>query len=272
MERVAPQARRETGAPEAPLRTFVDVIPEAGADSAIAAPEPADSVIVPIAETRAPRQLQGLFAQRQDYRRFSQQSTNLSGNEGGHAGRGVLAFFAEGRSPQALARTLIHEIGHLLNNRAVALRLPPWLEEGMASDLGSVWVEGTPDESTDWADIWSLLTNGPDLSLLRLAGTHEIGKLPPVGVLMSLDYKTFHSSPAYAYTHAAAFLRFLLDSEDAGRGEPFRAFLKRVAAGHGATPALLLRQLGTDVDELDERFRVWLLAETEIAKKRLGMS
>ncbi len=213
-----------------------------------------------------------LFARRDDYRRFTRESTSLSGNEGGHAGRGVLAFFAEGRSPQTLARTLIHEIGHLLNDRAVALRLPPWLEEGMASDLGSVWVEGTPDESTSWADVWSFVTNGPDLGLLRLASTHEVGNLPSVGVLMSLDRQTFHFSRAYAYTHSAAFLRYLLDSEDAGRGKPFRTFLKRVAAGHGATPALLLRQLDTGVEELDERFRTWLLAETELAQKRLGMS
>lgn len=212
-----------------------------------------------------------LFARRDDYRRFTRESTNLSGNEGGHAGRGVLAFFAEGRSSQALARTLIHEIGHLLNDRAIALLLPPWLEEGMASDLGSVWVEGTPDESTAWSDVWSFIINGPDLSLLRVASTHEARRLPSVGVLMSLDRKTFHSSPAYAYAHSATFVRYLLDSEDAGRGEPFRTFLKRVAGGYDATPALLLRQLDTDVEKLDERFRTWLLAEAESVRQRLGM-
>ncbi len=46
----------------------------------------------------------------------------------------------------------------------------------------------------------------------------------------------------------------------------------KVAAGHHPTPALLLRQLDTDVDELDRRFRAWLEVETEAARKRLGMS
>lgn len=218
-----------------------------------------------------PKRSAVLFAKREDYRRFTQGKGPLSGNESGHAGSGVLAFFAEGRSAKTLARTLVHEIGHLLNTRALARGLPSWLSEGIASDLGALWVEGTPDESNLHAEAFSFLRNGSDLGLLQLTSTQKIGKLPSVGVLMSLDSKTFYSSPAYSYTHATGFLRYLLDSEDAGRGEPFRAFLGKIAAGFHPTPALLLKQLDTDVDDLDRRFRAWLEVETEAARERLGM-
>ncbi len=216
-----------------------------------------------------PKRSAVIFARRADYRRYSETAPGLPGTEAGHAGRGVLAMFAEGRSRQSLARTLVHEIGHLLNDRAVALHLPTWLEEGMASDLGSLWVEGSPNDSRPLAGLLALVANGPEARLLTLAATLEAGQLPSVAVLMSLDRKTFQVNAAYAYTHGAALVRYLLDSEDAGRGEAFRAFLKRVAVGHGADPALLLRLLEMDVAELDASFRAWLRVEATAAEARL---
>ncbi len=219
-----------------------------------------------------PKRSAVLFAQRADYRRYSESAPGLPGTEAGHAGRGVLAMFAEGRSRQSLARTLVHEIGHLLNDRAVARVLPTWLEEGMASDLGSLWVEGSPNESGPLAGLLSLVANCPEARLLSLAATLEAGRLPSVAVLMNLNRKTFQVNPAYAYTHGAALVRYLLDSEDGRRGEAFRAFLKRVAAGHGADPALLLRLLEMDAGELDTSFRAWLRAEAAAAELRLTSS
>ncbi len=216
-----------------------------------------------------PKRSAVLFSRRADYRRYAEIATGLPGTEAGHAGRGVLAMFAEGRSRQSLARTLVHEIGHLLNDRAVALHLPTWLEEGMASDLGSLWVEGSPNESGPLTGLLGLVTNGPEARLLRLAATLEAGRLPPVAVVMNLDRETFRANPAWAYAHGAALVRFLLDSEAGRRGEAFRTFLKRVAAGHGADPALLLRLLEMDAGELDAGFRAWLRAEAAAAEGRL---
>jgi len=212
-----------------------------------------------------------LFAKHADYLRYSEHSKSLPGTQAGHAGSGVLAFFAEGRPTQVLARTLVHEIGHLLNERAVARFLPPWMEEGLASDLGSVWVEGSPSAKTDRSarGLWRLMIQGTDSRLMQLAANQEAGTLPSVGVLMSLDRAKFHSSPAYAYAHSATFIHFLLDSEDGSQGEAFRKFLKRIAAGHGADPRFLLKQLDMDLDELDQRFRTWLVAEAQASEKRI---
>ena len=218
-----------------------------------------------------PKRSAVLFAREADYREFSQLSRGLPGNQVGHAGSGILSFFAEGRSRQALARTLVHEIGHLLNRRALAAFLPPWIEEGIASDLGAAWVEGSPTtEPRRGVLAWAFDLQTPDHSLLRLASTHENGSLPSVAILMHLDREKFHSSPAYAYAHSAAFVRFLADSEAGREGEAFRLFLKRIAAGRGAEPNLLLKLLETDFETLDRDFRAWLVAEAEAIEDRLA--
>ncbi|MCP3956749.1 MAG: hypothetical protein GY719_02735 [bacterium] len=217
-----------------------------------------------------PRRSAVLFAREEDYRRYSETASGLSGIQVGHAGLGVLAFYAEDRQRQDLGRTLVHEIGHLLNRRALARGLPPWMEEGMASDLGSLWVEGSPAEDTRRRGRWSYAISGPEMSFLRLATTMEGGELPSVGVLMSLDRKKFHLSASYAYAHSVAFVRYLMDSEDAGEGEPFRAFLRRIAIGHGADPRKLLKLLDMDLEELDQSFRAWLGAEAAESSERIA--
>ena len=216
-----------------------------------------------------PKRSAVLFAKRADYHTYAGETSK---GYAGHAGRGILAFFAEGRHRQTLARTLVHEITHLLNNRALARFLPLWLEEGIAGDLGSLWVEGSPDGVSPWqAGWWRSLTSVPELMQQRLAGNLEAGNLPSVAVLMSLDHKTFRGgSEIYAYTHSAAFIRYLLDGEDGRHAAGFRRFLMRIAAGHGADPRLLLKILDTEVEELDRGFHAWLRAEAEASTDRLA--
>jgi hypothetical protein len=211
-----------------------------------------------------------LFARERDYRRFSESANLASDVHVGYAGRGILTFYAEGQPRQELARTLVHEIGHLLNDRAVAWQLPPWLEEGMATDLGSVWVEGSRlvESPLGSGARWSLEIQAPEGRFLILGEALENGRLPPLGVLLTLDRETFYQADviSYAYAHSFAFIRYLLDGEQGRHAEAFRGFLKRIASGRGAD---LLKLLETDLDELDRGFRTWLEAEVERHRGRL---
>lgn len=214
-----------------------------------------------------------LFRTRDRYRDYSGSAQLVSDRHVGHARTGILAMYAEGRSREELGRTLVHEIGHLLNDRALAWRLPPWLEEGLATDLGSVWVE---DPSTVTGAqpgvLRSFWLQGPESHFLHLAAPLEAGELPSISTLMRLDYETFHKRERvedYAYAHSVALVRYLLDGESGRHAEGFREFLKKIAGGRGADPELLLKLLDIDMEGLDRGFQIWLRQEIQVARQRL---
>jgi len=214
-----------------------------------------------------------LFATEEGYRRFAEtQSVPNPGTNIGHAGSGVLAFYAEGRRREDLARTLVHEITHLLNDRALARLLPPWLEEGLASDLGHVWVEPfpTPDPVTDGLDeVMRVGIQGYERGLAVLEGPLHAGQLPQLSRLINLDRDTFYQPGIQqgAYAHSTAFVRYLLDERHPDAAEGFRAFLARIAIG---TPGDLLELIDTSADELDRGFRDWLSVEVAAGRERLA--
>ena len=209
-----------------------------------------------------------LFAREADYRKYSASSDVATLSHVGHAGGGIATFFAEDRARPELTRTLVHEIGHLLNNRALAWRLPPWLEEGIASDLGSVWLEDDP--LVTGRDV-RLENWGPDSRIAFLGDIHASGQLPSAETLMYASPEVFYKNPRvqrYAYAHSLALVRYLLDDE-AGHAEGFREFLKKIADGRGADPELLAKMLEVDLDDLDRGFHAWLQREAAAARQRI---
>ncbi len=209
-----------------------------------------------------------LFAQQADYRKYSESANVASDSHVGHAGGGIATFYAEGRARADLARTLVHEIGHLLNTRALAWRLPPWLEEGIATDLGSVWLEDDPVVTGRRVGVENW---GPDSRIVLLGQILDQGQLPTVEVLMYADAEAFYKNPRvqkYAYAHSLGVVRYLLDP-DPGHAEGFREFLKKIADGRGADPELLAKLLDVDLEELDQGFRAWLRQEAAAARERL---
>ncbi len=202
-----------------------------------------------------------LFAREADYQRYSDEETELpeTSNYAGHAGGGILVFFAEGRPRELLAGTLVHEITHLLNDRALSQLLPPWLEEGLASDMGNIWVE----------DLRRPVLPPMLGRLYELKKYVDTNQMPSVDALMRLNRDVFHRSgiEQYAYSHSAAFIRYL--NADAQRAQGFRNFLGRIASGLGAESRFLLKELGVGMDELDADFRSWLHAEIAAEEERL---
>lgn len=212
-----------------------------------------------------------LFAERDGYREYTGDDSPVVRHMG-HARTGTVVFFAEGQSREELGRTLVHEIGHLLNDRALAWRLPPWLEEGLATDLGSVWVESSGIVQDPLLDHRSFVLQGPDARLLHLGRILEEKGLPPLAALMSLDYETFHQQgliESWAYAQSVAFVRYLLDGEDGRHREGFLEFLKEIAGGFGADPRTLLKLLDLELEELERGFQTWLRAEVQAAQERL---
>ena len=214
-----------------------------------------------------------LFADEADYRQYSESARMTSGSHVGHARTGLLAFYAEGRSRESLARTLVHEIGHLLNDRALAWRLPTWLEEGIATDLGSVWVESSRLVTEPGREARRTLElQEVETHLLRLRDILAVDQLPPITTLMQLSYEGFHRPEleSYAYAHSVALVRYLLDGQGGRHAERFLEWLKDIAGGYGADPDELFKLLDAEPEALDRDFRAWLKREAEAARERLN--
>lgn len=207
-----------------------------------------------------------LFARRDDYRRFQQAEAGLEElRAAGHSGSGIIALAAEGTPRELVAAILVHELTHVVNRRSIGPALPPWLEEGLAEDLGGSRLDadgrllpGSVQESrtVDGARI-ELAGFGASLELLRSA--LEEGRLIRLPRLVETDWEGFVASGRLAlhYAESGMLIRFLLAPETGYRGR-FRAFLLSVSRGGSATPEALREHLGSTWSDLDERFRGWL--------------
>jgi len=212
-----------------------------------------------------------LFANEATYRRYTdEEDIQLPGTSTGSAGSGVLVFYAEGKQRADLAATLVHEITHLLNDRALATNLPPWLEEGLASDLGSLWVEvfPRPGEGASVSDRVSVAIQRFERSVLALNASLMAGQLPPLSTLLTLDRQGFYAEETSgdSYAQSLALIRYLLDEKE-GLAEGFRAFLGRIASGR---PTDLLELVELDGREMELGFRHWLQGAASAAIARFA--
>lgn len=207
-----------------------------------------------------------LFARPDDYRRFQQAERGLEGlRAAGHAGSGIVALAAGESSRELVAAVLVHELTHLLNRRSIGPALPPWLEEGLAEDLGGSRLDpegrvlpGTVQETTTFAGS-RIEIRGFGASLKGLREASRKGRLVPLRDLLEMDWQAFVSKGRLTlhYAESGMFIRFLLAPET-GYGKKFRAFLRAVSRGGPATSEALLASLETSWKDLDGRFRAWL--------------
>jgi hypothetical protein len=204
-----------------------------------------------------------LFAREEDYRRY------LRGEGGspastGHASHGVVTLWRHGRLAEVVRGTLVHELVHLLNRRAIGPALPPWLDEGLATDLGeSAYGEGGRLLPGTLAEValrtparveWHL--GAASRELLREADA--AGTLPPLASLTAgADGFGAVEPRALAYAESAFLVRSLLAGRHAAR---FRAFLAAVATGGDPSGETLRDELGVSWEELERDLRASLLA------------
>ena len=230
--------------------------------------------LAPIYRQRTGRPLLGtaqativLFATRSAYRAVQQRSAQLRGlAAAGHSGGGLVLLYVGDRPPAEVRSTLVHELVHTLNRRALGPALPSWLDEGLAEELAFAQVDGSGRlivgslGGEHWHDGDDLRMNGGLAALWRLRRQAREARLPSLERVVRLDWEDFVApgrGPLH-YAIAGYWIRFLLDGDDGRHRAVFLAYLDAVASGEPATAEALRERLDASWTVLQARFELWL--------------
>lgn len=216
-----------------------------------------------------PAEAVAIFAREEDYRAYQASEERLGRlPASGHAVGGMAALWVGGRRRDEIAATLVHELTHLLNRRALGPALPPWLDEGMAEDLAAAAIGPAGDLDPEGLggaverDGLSVTYHGPRAALSVLATAGEAGELPRLSALSRLDWDSFvlPARREVYYPQAGFFVRYLSSGEDGALAPGFHAFLAAVADGGPPDGAALVGHLERSWDALEWGFERWLRA------------
>ena len=210
-----------------------------------------------------------LFSRESDYRAFLGQATTFAElPASGHTGHGVVSLY-DGRRPQSeVASTLVHELSHLLNRRAIGPALPSWLEEGIADDLSQSQIDrtgrllpGTLGGVTVRGG-GRIEMHGARAALHDLREAAAAGRLRPLPQLLSLDWGEFvRQNGELNYAQSSFFIRYLLQGEQGALAPGFHAFLQEISNGKPPEPEALREKLGRTWPMLEAGFRLWILGQ-----------
>lgn len=212
-----------------------------------------------------------LFARESDYRAFLAQATDLAElPASGHTGHGLVSLFDARRPDVEVAATLVHELAHLLNRRAIGPALPSWLEEGIADDLSQSRIDrsgrlvpGTLGGVTVRVGR-RIEMYGARAALEGLIRAANSGRLRPLPQLLSMDWGDFvRQNGELNYAQSSFFIRYLLQGEQGALAPGFRAFLKEVAEGRPPDPEALRQKLERPWPVLEAGFRLWVLGQRD---------
>jgi hypothetical protein len=203
-----------------------------------------------------------LFRREASYRSYQGAERRLAGlPAGGHAGNGMAVLYADDREPEEVAGVLLHELTHLLNRRALGPALPPWLDEGLAEDLG--WSEidasGRPTPGT-----WGGVEGRIGATVYRLGGRAVLdryrlsrarGRLLPLADVLALDWEEFvRREDGLAYVQTGLLVRYLVESR---HRDGFRRFLADTARGEPISAGRLEEALGVSLGEIERELDAW---------------
>ncbi|MCP4201946.1 MAG: hypothetical protein GY769_08440 [bacterium] len=214
-----------------------------------------------------------LFASEASYLRFLEAASEVPQvSVPGMLRAGVVATYSEGRGWSEVAGTLIHELTHLLNKRALGPALPPWLEEGLADDLAQSRIEGLrifPGTLGGSSVRTGTRTEykGGQAAVIELGRAVSEGELQALRSLVGLDWEAFQRDERrfLRYGHSSFFVRSLLDSPEPGLATAFRGFLRDVSEGRPATAEALLNRLGRSWENLDSRLVAFVRTQADEA-------
>ena len=204
-----------------------------------------------------------LFGRSEDYEQFRDAIEALVGVKShGFQSRGLVALFVGRRSDAEVEGTFVHELVHLLNRRAIGPALPAWLSEGLADELAlfSGPAVRTREELVEVAGA-EIRYHGRLAGLKVLRDEVRRGESPRLAPLISSEPEEFLRAPdaASLYLRSAYLVHFLL--EDSQLEGSFREFLGDVRSGSQPSAENLLATLGLQLDELEQRFALFLVAE-----------
>lgn len=208
-----------------------------------------------------------LFDREEDYRRLQAADSVLAGlPASGHTGGGLVAAYIGDQGPAEVAATLVHELAHLLNRRALGPSLPPWLDEGIADDLAGSEV-GPAGELSPGRIGGSVIEHearvelrGAVAALRQLDEALASGGAVPLARLTAMEWEEFVRSDdsSLHYAQASFFVRYLLDGGDPGLAGGFRRFLDAVADGGAPSGEALRAGLGRSWGELEAGMAEWV--------------
>lgn len=224
-----------------------------------------------LSPTGEPAEAVVLFAREEDYRSFLRQETDVGELPAtGHTGYGIVSLYDGRRAGDDVGSTLVHELTHLLNRRAIGPALPSWLEEGLADDMSQSQIDpsgrvlpGTLGGVTVRAGR-RIEMHGARAALQNLIQAAESGGLRPFPELLALDWDEFvRSNAELNYAQSSFFIRYLLQGEQGSLAPAFRSFLAGVAEGAPPDAERLRETLGRPWPALEAGFRLWLLGARE---------
>ncbi len=190
-----------------------------------------------------------LFGNAESYRAFARKGSVPLGYAGYALAARGLAVFHAGDLVDSLVTTLVHELTHLVNRRALGINLPPWLAEGLADGIGDT---ATPDGFEPLDGIAGL-----EALAQRLRQAQTSGQAGSLERLVALPRGGFDRDVvSHDYEQSALLVRFLLSERELASG--FRRFLSDFAGGQIYDPERLAADLGADWADLDRRFEQWL--------------
>ncbi|HXU31023.1 MAG TPA: hypothetical protein VN851_10645, partial [Thermoanaerobaculia bacterium] len=208
-----------------------------------------------------------LFEREGAYRTYQDAEGALAGAEAsGHSGYGLVAIWDGGRPTREIAETLVHEIVHLVNRRAIGPQLPPWLDEGIADDLAHsrIGEDGALDPATLGGTAFKAGARiqyfGAKAALRQLVEAQGEGTAPSLPDLLAMPWERFVAAGAdLHYAQASFFVRYLLSGENGALAPGFRAFLNTVSDGGEPSAEALEKALGRGWPKLESGFRAWVV-------------
>lgn len=207
-----------------------------------------------------------LFADEGAYQRFRRSQGSPSGDRvGGHATAGLVAVAVGARETEAAAESLVHELTHLLNRRAIGPALPPWLDEGLANDLGLSRIAADGSLALGTLSGRRHASGGDEIRIdggeaNALIARRRLGSLVPLERLLAMGPEEFLRTPESElhYAQSLLFVRYLLDGANGAHREAFLSFLAAVAAGAEIDPEAFRAHLGPSWPRLQAAFESWL--------------
>ena len=215
----------------------------------------------------SPRATVVLFDQEGPYRVLEARSPRLTGlHSSGYNASGMVVFFAGRRRGDQVVSTFVHELVHLLNRRALGPALPPWLDEGLADDLGNCRIlpDGTFDinrlSGSQTVSRGETRLEGAVSALSRLEKSRYQGGFPDLAHLTRMEWDEFVRGGAINQNYAASsfFIRYLLEAQDGRFASDFQDFLDDVSDGLPPDGESLRLRLGVGWSELNAGFQQWI--------------
>ena len=198
-----------------------------------------------------------LFAEEQDYRRFEAAEHRIaSANSHGYTSEGLSVLFTGPQQVDAIVRVLVHELTHLLGRRVFQVRIPPWLDEGMAQDLAFSRIDrsgilrpGTLSTVETRVDDLVRIWNGPNRT-----GLVE---------LISLDWTDFVDpiSRPHRYALSAFLIRYLLDGRDEQLRSGFLRYLSNLKSSELPESVSLFEMLDTEPGRVESGLYQFLASQ-----------